>query len=451
MARNFINIDRETRFLLPPDMKDWVSEDDLVHFVIEAVEGMNLSCFNVNERGCGKAQYPPRMMLALLIYCYSMGIFSSRRIEAATHRDISVRYLCANTHPDHDTICSFRRKNLELISEAFLEVLQLAKELKLLRVGTVSVDGTHIKANASKHKNVKYARAGELVEQLKLDIADLLRQAECADTSEDPDGQRLPEEITRRRNLKSKLEKARKALQEEGKARAKAERSEYDEKVSKRSKRTGSSKGPRPKAPNGTPRKDEQVNLTDNDSKLMRKNKYEGYTQSYNGQITVDAEGSQLILSTHVSTCASDANELLPGIENIDPEIGKPETVLADTGYMNADAFEQLEEQDVEPIVAVSRNENHTVRKYEYRPERKKSDKKLTDPKLVEMQEKFQDLQVKQLYKKRKQTVEPVFGVIKQALGFRQFLTRGIKNVTAEWRLVALAYNLKRLHTLNAA
>lgn len=451
MGSNFVNVDRDTRLLLPPDLRDWVPEDDLVHFVLGSVEGMNLSNFRVNSRGSGKAQYPPRMMLALLIYCYSQGIFSSRRIERATYRDIGVRYLCGDTHPDHDTICSFRRNNLELISEAFLEVLQLAKKLKLLKVGTVSVDGTHIKANASKHQSVKYGRAGELIEQLELEISELLQRAEEADSAGGRDEQALPEELSRRTKLKTKLEQARSALEKEAKQRAEAERAEYEEKVAQRQERTGSSKGPKIKEPREAPADEKQVNLTDSDSQVMRKNKSEGYTQSYNGQIAVDADGSQLILSAHVSTCSSDAHELLPAVENIDRQVGEPDTVLADTGYCNPDAFEELEERDIEPIVAVSREQSHTRRGHEFRPGKQpKADKTIVDPKLEEMKEKFDDEQVRLLYQKRKMTVEPVFGIIKQALGFRQFLTRGIQNVSNEWRLVALAYNLKRLHTLTA-
>ena len=170
MAQRFKNIDRDTPLLLPPDLRDWVAEDDLVHFVIAAVERLPLSRFKVNEKGCGDEQYPPHLLLALLVYCYANGIFSSRRIERATYRDVAVRYLCADTHPDHDTICAFRRHNLEAFAAAFVEVLEMAHELKLLKVGCVSVDGTHIKASASKDKNVTYERATQLRRQLQLDV-----------------------------------------------------------------------------------------------------------------------------------------------------------------------------------------------------------------------------------------------------------------------------------------
>ena len=157
-----MNVDRDTPMLLPVDLREWVPGEDLVHFVIEAVDSMQLPSMAVNRRGTGSEQYPPRMMLALLVYCYCMGVFSSRRIERATYRDIAVRYLTGDTHPDHDTICAFRRQNGLVVKEGFVEVLRLAAEMKLLKVGTVSVDGTHIRANASKHKSVRYDRAGEL-------------------------------------------------------------------------------------------------------------------------------------------------------------------------------------------------------------------------------------------------------------------------------------------------
>ena len=204
--------------LLPPDLREWVPEDDMVHFVIEAVSGMNLPGLKVNHRGSGSEQFPPKMMLQLLIYCYANSVFSSRRIERATYRDVAVRFLTADTHPDHDTICTFRRENFEAVSEAFLQVLQLARSLGLLKVGAVSVDGTHIRANASKDKNVRYDRAGELEEQLKLDIAELLAQADQADRQEKDDGQSLPNEIARRERLLEKMQQARQDLEEIGRA-----------------------------------------------------------------------------------------------------------------------------------------------------------------------------------------------------------------------------------------
>jgi transposase len=193
----FVDCDRDQAFLLPPDLRDWIPEDDLAHVVLEAVDLVDLSVFKVNRRGRGSAQYHPRMMLALLIYCYANGIFSSRRIERATYRDIGVRFVAANRHPDHDTIASFRRENVEAIAGSFLRVLLLAKELKLLKLGVVSVDGSRIDANASKRRSVTYRRAGELVDQLTLEIADLMARAEKADAGSEADPQALPKEIVK--------------------------------------------------------------------------------------------------------------------------------------------------------------------------------------------------------------------------------------------------------------
>ncbi|HUW84363.1 MAG TPA: transposase, partial [Phycisphaerae bacterium] len=242
MSARLVNIDRATPMLLPPDLREWVAEDDMVHWVIEAVEGMRLSTLKINHRGTGSEPFPPKMMLALLIYCYANGIFTSRHMERATYRDVAVRYLTANTHPDHDTICTFRRENFEAVGEAFLHVLQRAREMGVLKVGTVSIDGTHIRANASKDQNVRYDRCGELEQQLRKDIQLLLDQAEQTDQQEQADGQSLPQQIARRQQLLAKLEQARERLERRAQERAKSEQAEYERKVGARDQRNGSRK-----------------------------------------------------------------------------------------------------------------------------------------------------------------------------------------------------------------
>ena len=204
----FVFSDRTQPYLLPPDLREWLPEDDLAHFVVAAVERVPLSHFRVNGRGTGSAQYHPQMMLALLIYCYANGIFSSRRIERATYRDIGVRYVTANTHPDHDTVCTFRRENFEAVHESFVQVLLLAKELKLLTVGRVSVDGTKLKANASRRRSIRYDRAVALREQLRGEVKDLLAKPERADVQSEADPQQLPEGLVRRQRLESQLDAA---------------------------------------------------------------------------------------------------------------------------------------------------------------------------------------------------------------------------------------------------
>ena len=447
MAERFVNVDRDTPLLLPPDLRDWVAEDDMVHFVLEAVDGIDTSAFRINWRGTGSRQYPPRMMLALLIYCYSHGIFGSRRIERSTYRDVGVRLLSGDTHPDHDTICKFRRDNQVAFAAAFLHVLELAREIGVLKVGTVSVDGSHFRANASKDCNVTYQRAGELREQLQSDIAQLLEQAEAADRSEEQDNDRLPEKIARREKLLAKMQSARQRLEAQAKRRAEGERRDYEKKVKAREKRKGRAKGPKPKEPTDTPDATQQTNLSDGDSALMRKSKRESYTQSYNTQIAVDADGSQLILSKHVSGCASDANELKPALEGIDDRLGRAQRALADSGYVNAEAIEEIETSGIDVYVSVGREDGNYERAYDYRPQhvRNKPAKKVSDERLLAMQAKLATEEGRAIYRKRQETVEPVFGIIKSAMGFRQFLLRGKQKVSTEWDLVCLAYNVKRL------
>ena len=318
MAVSFVNLDRNTPMLLPPDLRDWVDEGDLVHFVIEASERLPLEAFRVNHRGSGSAQMPPHMMLALLVYCYCNGIFSSRKIERATYRDVAVRYLTADTHPDHDTICKFRRENKAAISAAFVDILELARGLGLLKLGKVSTDGTHIKANASIGQNVTYDHAVELRKRLQADIAELMAEAEKAD-AEGKDDQSLPEEIARREALKSKMDQAIAELESRAAKRREQAQKDYEAKTKAReAQEKESGKKPRgksPKAPGSVEEiasaSNEQCNLTDPDARIMRKNTRSGYTQSYNCQATVDADGSGLIVGQHLTQSASDANELL--------------------------------------------------------------------------------------------------------------------------------------------
>jgi len=482
MSYRPVNIDRDTPLLLPPDLRDWVPQDDLVHFVIEVVERVPLGSLRLNHQGSGSAQYPPRMMLGLLIYAYALGVFSSRRIERATYRDVGVRFLTGDTHPDHDTICAFRRHNFDLVAQTFLHLLKMAREVGLLKVGTISVDGTHIQANASKHKSVGYERAGELEEQLRLDIAGLLAEAEKADTAPTEDGQRLPEAIARREKLLEKMAQARRRIEEQDQARCAAEQAEHEAKLAKRreaegqgkppggaggARRTGGAGGaggtkqtppePPPAVPSSTaapaasaaPSPTAVTNLTDPDSRLMRKSHTAPFTQSYNMQAAVDV-GSLLILAAGVTQCANDSNQLAPMVHAVDPAVGRPTTVLADTGYMNAEALEGLEKEGFALYVAVGWSDNHGQRTYDYRPRSllEKTVKPPKDPRLLRMREKLQTPEGREMYNQRKETAEPVFGIIKSAMGFRQCLLRGLDKVKGEWSLTALAYNFRRLWNL---
>ena len=444
---NFVDCDREQAFLLPPDLRDWIPADDLGHFVIEAVERVDLGAFKVNHRGTGSAQYHPRMMLALMIYCYANGIFSSRRIERATHRDIGVRFVAANRHPDHDTIARFRRENFAAVSESFLQVLLLAKELKLLRVGLVSVDGSKFKANASKHRSVTYERAGALIAQLEGEIAALLGRAEAADAAGEDDPQALPKKIARREALRDKLDAARRRLEAQAEARAAAEHEAHEAKVAAREKRRGRAKGKHPKPPAETPAADAQSSLSDPDSRLMRKSKHHEYRQAYNAQAAVDAGGSQLIVGARVSQCASDRNDLVADIEAIPAALGRPETVLADYRLCQRSRRWRRSRRAASRRWCRPRRKavvgNTTLRTVKALPTAKESKADW----LKAMAEKLASEEGSASYKLRRQTVEPVFGVIKAVLGFAGFSLRGLEKVEGEWTLVALAYNCKRLCT----
>jgi transposase len=441
MSTRLVNVDRNTPLLLPPDLREWVSEADLVHFVIEAVEGMKLRGLRVNERGTGSAQYPPTMMMELLVYCYANGVFSSRRIERATHRDIAVRMLTANTHPDHDTIAKFRRENRLAVSECFVKVLELAQAMGLLKVGTVSVDGTKMRANASKDRNVTYERSGELLEQLELEVAELLEQAEAADQSEVGQGEELPKQ----------MEQARQQLERRARERAQREGAEYERKRREREEREGSRKGAEPKRPDPTPRANEQQNLTDGDSRLMRKNRRSSFEQSYNAQAVVDAQGTQRVLATRVSNAANDSNELAADIEQVPETVGRPNGVLADKGYANESEVQQLQQQGIDCYVSVGAESEQQRRRHDFRPRRERTPRPIKAPWMIQMRDKLRSEQGRALYRLRKQTVEPVFGTVKHAMGFRQFLLRGLERVNGEWELVLLAYNMRRMWSLAQA
>jgi len=445
----FIQADRNQRYLLPPDLRDWLPADDMVHFVIEACDRVDLKHFRYNERGTGSAQYHPQMMLALLIYCYANGVFSSRRIERATYRDIGVRFLTADTHPDHDTICKFRRENFDAIAEAFLQVLLMAQQLKLLKLGKVSLDGTKLDANASKRRSIRYDRAGELSAQLQLEIDELMRKAERAD-GEDDDDDHLPKDLAHHEKLKRQLDEARAELEARAKARAAQERAAYERNVAEREQRAGKRKGKRIQPPAEAPKATDQINLTDADSALMRKNKRSEYRQGYNAQATVDVDGSLLVLGTHVSNNASDRNELVAGIEDIPAELGKPDLALADNGYANGEEVKALQAQGINVLVATGRDRGR--RKHDFRPEEPpKARAEVRAQWIKDMSAAMAEPENKALYRLRRETVEPVFGIVKSVLGFRQFLLRGMHKVNGEWQLVALAYNCKRMHRLITA
>src|SRR5437016_6546078 len=273
MPARLVNIDRQTPMFLPCDLREWVPSDHIVQFILDAVEQIPTAHFHVNDRGTGSEQYPPGMMLALLIYCYATGRFGSRTIEAATHSDVAVRFLCANLHPDHSSICEFRVVNKAAFRAAFVSVLQLAQQLRLSKVGAVSVDGTKIQANASKHAAVSYQRAGEMIEQLELEVKELMERAEQAETQETQETLDIPVELARREKRVAALKQARAVIEERAKELAVAQQPEYEAKQAARQAQREAGKKPRgkePSPPSEQPDPKAQYNFTDPESGIMK-------------------------------------------------------------------------------------------------------------------------------------------------------------------------------------
>ncbi len=454
MALRLVLIDRDTPLLLPPDLRDWVPADHLVHFIIDAVAGLDLRRVRVNERGTGCPQYPPGMMLGLLIYSYATGVFGSRRIEQSTHDSVPVRLLTADTHPDHDTICAFRRGNQALLTESFVKILELAQELQLLQVGqlTVAVDGTKVLAHASKHAAVSYERAGQQHAQLEVEVRQLLAKAEQADQTPLADGLSIPREITRRQERQAALAKARAEIEARARARYALELAAHEQKLAARAakKERGERTGGQPPAP-PTPGPDakDQYNFTDPESRIMKAGNGHHFEQSYNAQAAVEV-ASRLIVGERVSQAANDKQELIPDLQALPPQVGTVAAVLVDSGFYSEQAVRAVEQTGGTLVYAAMERKSHhrSVADLERKAEPAAPPAGASTSEL--MKHRLATTAGREKYKLRQQTVEPVFGIIKSVLGFRRFLLRGVEKVRLEWTLVCAAYNLKRLHRLGA-
>jgi transposase len=455
MPARYVNLDRQTPMFLPCDLREWIPDDHLVHFILDAVEQLPLSHFHVNHRGTGSEQYPPAMMLALLIYCYATGRFGSRTIEAATHSDVAVRYICANTHPDHDSICTFRTNNETAFRVAFVRVLQLAKELRLAKLGTVSVDGTKIQANASKHAAVSYQRAGELIAQLELEVSQLMERAQQAEAQESQEALDIPAELKRRESRKAALQKARQVIEERAKEMAAAKQADYEAKVAARQQQRDAGQKPRgkePQPPSAEPDAKAQYNFTDPESRIMKAGSGNHFEQAYNAQAAVDE--AMLIVGQRVSDAPNDKEELAPTVAVIGPVvIGEVKAVLTDSGFYSEAAVVAVEQKadgtasGVTVYAAVEKHSHHKTVE-DLLPQAGPVVPGGEAGAKERMAHRLKTAAGRSLYKLRKQTVEPVFGIIKEVMGFRRFLLRGRKKVSLEWTLVCVSYNLKRLFAL---
>ncbi|ARU54290.1 IS1182 family transposase [Oleiphilus messinensis] len=452
MAVQFKQLDRKTPYLLPPSVQDYLPEDHLACFVVEIVEQLDLSAFTDVYSGRGKKPYHPAMLVALLFYGYATGVFSSRKLEKAAYDSIAVRYICANSYPDHDTIATFRKRFLKEIEGLFVDILLIAETMGLLKLGTVSLDGTKIKANASKHKALSWEYANKLEEQLKAEVVELMQKAEEADNATLPEEMNVPEELARREQRLNTIAQAKKKIQARAKERFEREQAAYEEKVERRKcyeEETGKKpRGRQPVAPSEGPLPKDQVNLTDEESRIMPTQG--GFEQAYNAQAGVDIE-TYLIVEQHLSQSPNDKLEVSSTLENLDqlPEsLGAVRQLLADTGYFSEANTEKCESAGVEPLIPEKRH-HHNLPLKERLAEDQEAPENPTA--VAAMKHRLQTKAGREAYGQRKSTVETVFGIIKHVLGFRQFLLRGFDSVQSEWSLVCLAWNLKRIHALKVA
>jgi len=445
----FITADRNTDYLLPPSLSEWLPEGHLACFVAEIVEQLDLSEITQQYCGRGSKAHHPETLLCLLIYGYATGVFSSRKIERASYDSIAFRYLSANTHPDHDTIASFRRRFLPQLESLFVQVLMIAHEMKLFKVGNIALDGTKLKANASKHKALSYQHLKKIEEQLKAEVEALTAQAEAADTVPVNDGMDIPAEIARREERLLVMAAAKKKIEVRAQERFEREQVEYQEKIDKREGQCKAGIKPRgkePVAPTPEPKDKDQVNLTDEESRIMPISGG-GFEQCYNAQSSVDTE-TMLVLATHVSQAANDKKEIVPALKKIaelPEEWGAADHLLGDTGFFSAANVAACEKVGITPLLASKRDSHNLSPVERFAPDTPAPD---TDDPVEQMKHRLTTKAGRALYGLRKQTVEPVFGIIKQVMGFRQFSMRGVEKAAGEWTLASLAWNVKRMNIL---
>ncbi len=423
----------EQELLLPPSLREWLAEEHLAYFVSDVVDQLDLSAIHAvyEKEKRGQPPYDPRLMTKLLVYGYCTGVFSSRRIQKRLQEDIPFKVLAAGNEPDFRTISDFRKIHIETLQNLFEQVLAMALECGAIQLGRVSLDGTKLKANASKHKAMSYGRMKEKQRQLKEEVKQLLEQAEAADQDEDRQyrgkrGDELPEELQRRETRLAKIKEAKKVIEqrardkaaEEGKGTAEAKRAKPEDK--------------------------DQYNFTDPESRIMKGG--DGFVQGYNAQAAVEPE-LLLIVGQTVTEAANDKQQLMPMVELIEQQSGqRPEAILADNGYCSEENLEHLEsaarpERKIEGFIATGKQKHG-----EHRLPAKRGPLPKGATKVDRMKRKLQTKVGKAVYAARKCVVEPVFGQIKQARGFRQFLLRGKKKVKGEWALLCLTHNVLRLH-----
>ena len=453
MADDFRPLDRDTPMFLPPSIQEWLPEQHLARFIVDIVDQLDLSEITSQYASSGgKRAYHPALLVALLFYGYATGVFSSRKLEQATYDSVAVRYITGDEHPDHDTIANFRKRFLAELEGLFKQILELAAELGALRLGTVSLDGSKMQGNASKHKAMSWGHANKLERQLQGEVEKLLKRAEEADQNAEQEQQELdiPEELKRREERLAGIREAQEKITERAQERHERERAEYEEKLKRRQEReakTGKKMGGRPpKEPEAGPKEKDQVNFTDEESRIMPGANGE-FVQGYNVQAVVDHD-SHLVVGNHVSQATNDKQEVEPALTElgkVEEALGKPEALVADAGYHSKENVEKCVEEGIDPYLAGSRERHNQALE-----ERMKAPPECPcdADAVTAMQHRMQTPEGKAIYGKRKATVETVFGVIKEVLGFRRFQLRGLRGAEGEWSLMCTAWNLKRLYVL---
>ena len=447
---NFRPSDRRTGFLLPPSIDEWLPERHLARFVVEVIDGLDLRAMSKSYRGTGSASYHPAPLLGLLVYGYATGVFSSRKLERASYDSVAFRFIAANDHPDHDTIATFRRRFLKEIEALFVQVLLLAREMGVLKLGTVALDGSKIHANASRHSALSYEHAGKIEAQLQGEVAELLARAEAADGADIPDGMSIPEELSRREDRLARLATARAKLAARAQERYARELAEHEANLAARAAKTATTGkkpgGPPPAPPAAGPLPKDQINLTDEDSRIMPV-AGGGFEQCYNAQAAV-AAGSLLVVGADVTQAPNDKQQIEPMLDalaQLADALGQADTLLADSGYFSAGNVAACAAAGIDPLIAAGRQPHHPPLGEFFADPPPPAE----NPTPVQaMAHRLQTRAGRDLYALRKQTPEPVFGIIKSVMGFRQFMLRGIDKVRGEWRLVTMAWNLKRMFVL---
>ena len=456
MGKSFLPDVVHQSLLFPPSLHDWLPEGHLARFLVDVVAALDLGAIYASyeeKDGRGQSAYAPEMMVRVLLYGYATGVYSSRKIEARTYEDVAFRYLSADAHPDHDTFAEFRKRHLEALAELFTQALLLCEKAGLVKLGHVAIDGTKIKANASKHKAMSYARMGETEQRLKQEIEALLARAEDVDAAEDAQygkgrrGDELPEELARRESRLKKIAQAKAELEQEAREKAERERAEAEAKLAERreqEKRTGKKKrGREPRVPDpeqAQPEAKAQRNFTDPDSRIMPDGANKGsFLQGYNAQAAVDST-AQVIVAAEVTQETTDYRQLLPMLGQVEENMGrKPDASSADAGYWSEANVTDESVAGIALHIATGRvKHEETIATASGPPPEQATAKEA-------MRHKLRTEAGRDVYKMRKAIVEPVFGQIKEQRGFRRFSLRGLEKVRCEWKLVCLTSNLLKL------